>query len=424
MSPKLPSNGSPRRPCSSKRSENVHHERTSSPGAAPLSPPASSATLHGGRVRRVAVRAVVEPAHQPLLELGQRERQPGRARVRGRARDRAREAVPVVRRRAPRVGRVEVRRDEVDRRAERGRARDEVVEVLEPHRRRPADLERGVRRLDARRGRVVERHVRLGEAHAPHLVPHLEAPARDLGRAVALDEVRGERLHEPPPRVEVLRRRREPFVPALVAEDVHVRARGRVPAAAGGVVAAVVVARRAVGERGRHERELDDGRDALGDEVVVHRVDVVPVVARAVERHAHVVVERAVEAQAREAELGDREVEVRAPVGARREQRVARAERALPHVLERRARRREVDVERRRRQRLRARRGREQQRDDEGGEHLELDPDHHHLLLSRASRSSGPIQARHNLVGLRRRARRWASTRSRRACSRHPTRAS
>ena len=159
-----------------------------------------------------------------------------------------------------------------------------VEEVRDPARRRgrrAADEQPGVDALDGLDGEVVELEVLVARAGPEDLevglVPDLEAPARDLVDAVALDEVLGQVAAQRAPRLPVVGHADA----GAVLEHRRFRIRGELPG---------------------HERELDHRRVPQFEHAVVDGVDRREVVgAEAVD--AEIVVEDRVGADARRAEL-------------------------------------------------------------------------------------------------------------------------
>jgi hypothetical protein len=177
---------------------------------------------------------------------------------------------------------VGVRGEEVQRRAGLD---DEVQEVGNPaggSRRGAADGEPLVDRLDGAHGGLVEPEVVRLRARPEdlevRLVPDLEAPARDFLRAVALDEVRGERTDE-----------RRPFVPVARDGDARAVLEHR--------------RRRVLGEPTRHERQLDDRPQSQPEHAVVDLVDDCEVVIAVAAEDREVVVQDRVGAHAIGAQL-------------------------------------------------------------------------------------------------------------------------
>lgn len=146
-------------------------------------------------------------------------------------------------------------------------------------------------------------------------------PRADFCDAVPRDQVARQRVDHGVPVVEVVGRHGQALVPAVVAERVGALWLLRAAAAAH--------------QLGQCERELHDRLHLQRHEVVEDLVDVVELVAiTSTRRHAHIVVEEAVAADALEPKLRIRQLEVRPPVGARSEQHVARADAPLPVVRE------------------------------------------------------------------------------------------
>lgn len=138
--------------------------------------------------------------------------------------------------RAERIGRVEVRADEIHRHLAVGAVAGEVVEPGVARTCWAADLQARVDPLERRGGGVVEREavgLRAGpERLEVRLVPALERPLRDLADAVTLDPMAREPLDQVAPGSEIVRWRDV----ALVVEDDLVAGK----------------------KHARHEREFDD----------------------------------------------------------------------------------------------------------------------------------------------------------------------
>src|ERR1700686_3807887 len=146
--------------------------------------------------------------------------------------------------------------------------------------RRPSDAQARIHRLETRGRVVVQRPVSgLLRLACPKieigLIPHLEVPPADLVDSVTLDQVPGERRDQRIPPAIVLGRRNDGTVPEALSYI-------------------------AAGELTRHEAELDERSNAVGEQAIVHLVDVREVVyglsLRTFRVHAELVVEDGVKA--------------------------------------------------------------------------------------------------------------------------------